>query len=319
MKVLVTGASGFAGRWLKLELEQAGHVVVAAPGHQELDLADAPDLRPLFESERPEAVAHLAAVSFAPDAARDPEFAARVNVGGTRAVFTALDAAGSQAAVLVTSSSEVYGRFETGDLPISESLPLRATGAYGRSKIEQENVALEASARRPIVITRAFNHIGPGQRDVFVAPAIARRVIAFRAGRANAVSVGNVDVRRDLTDVRDTVRAYRLLLEALFHGRVPQERPIYNVATGRSVPIRTILEMLCDLAGVPVVMEVEPSLVRESDATDVRGDASALRTLTGWAPTIPLETSLADLLTSVERSTVARSRGSRCGWSQNIN
>jgi GDP-4-dehydro-6-deoxy-D-mannose reductase len=168
-------------------------------------------------------------------------------------------------------------------------------------------VTLEASARRRVVITRAFNHIGPGQRDVFVAPALARRVLEFRAGRTKAVPVGNIHVRRDLTDVRDVVHAYRLLLEAVVEGRVPPDQPIYNVASGRSVEIRTILEILCDLAGVAVVTEVEPSLVREGDPPDVRGDASALRELTGWAPTIPLETSLADLSASVERSAVAGS------------
>jgi GDP-4-dehydro-6-deoxy-D-mannose reductase len=306
MKVLVTGATGFAGRWLQAELVGAGHEVVAAPGHRELDLAESPDLGKLFASERPDAVAHLAGVSFAPDATNDPGTAVRVNAGGTRAVFSALDAIGSSAAVLVTSSSDVYGRFEAGDLPLAESLPPRATAAYGKSKVAQENAALEASAGRPVVITRAFNHIGPGQREVFVAPALAHRVLEFRAGRTKAVPVGNVHVRRDLTDVRDVVRAYRLLLEALVEGRIPPARPIYNVASGRSVEIRTILEILCDLAGIPVVIEVEPSLVRAGDPPDVRGDASALRALTGWAPSIPLETSLADLLASIEPSAVAR-------------
>ena len=292
---------------MQAELERAGHVIVAAPGHRELDLADSPDLRPLFASAQPDVVAHLAGMAFAPDAANDPELAIRVNAGGTHAVFSALDAVRSRAAVLVTSSADVYGRFEAGDLPLAETLPLRATAAYGKSKIEQENVALEAAARRPVVITRAFNHIGPGQRDVFVAPALARRVIEFRAGRTKAVPVGNIHVRRDLTDVRDVVRAYRLLLEAVVEGRVPQGRPVFNVASGGSVEIRRVLEILCDLAGVEVVTEVEPSLVREGDPPDVRGDAAALRALTGWAPKIPLATSLADLLTSVERSAVAQS------------
>jgi GDP-4-dehydro-6-deoxy-D-mannose reductase len=307
MKVLVTGASGFAGRWLQAELERAGHEVVAAPGHRELDLAASPDLRSLFASEAPDAVAHLAGVSFAPDAAHDPELATRVNAGGTRAVFSALDAIGSQAPVLVTSSSDVYGTFKTSDLPLRESLASRPAAPYGESKVAQEREALEASKRRRVVITRAFNHIGPGQRDVFVAPALAHRVLEFRAGRTKAVPVGNIHVRRDLTDVRDVVHAYRLLLEAVVEGRVPPDQPIYNVASGRSVEIRTILEILCDLAGVAVVTEVEPSLVREGDPPDVRGDAGALRALTGWAPDIPLATSLADLLRSVERSTVAQS------------
>jgi len=214
-------------------------------------------------------------------------------------VFSALDAVDSPAAVLVTSSSEVYGRFDPADLPIAESQPARATAPYGKSKIGLETAALEASERgRRVVITRAFNHIGPGQRDVFVAAALARRGLDFRAGQTHAIRVGNLDVRRDFSDVRDTVRAYRLLLEALVEGQVPRDRPIYNIATGRSVPIRELVEILCRLAGVPMAVVVDQSLVRADDALDIRGDASALRQLTGWQPKVSLESSLADILGS---------------------
>ena len=302
MRVLVTGATGFAGRWLTLELEGAGHEVVAAPGHRELDLAEAPDLRPLITHVQPDAVAHLAGISFAPDAAKDPDLAVRVNAGGSRALFSALDAVDSPAAVLVTSSSEVYGRFDPADLPITESQPARATAPYGKSKIGLETAALEASERgRRVVITRAFNHIGPGQREVFVASALARRVLDLRAGRTHTIRVGNLDVRRDFSDVRDTVRAYRLLLEALVEGQVPRDRPIYNIATGRSVAIRELVEILCRLAGVPMAVEVDPSLVRADDALDIRGDSSALRQLTRWQPRVSLESSLADILGSAKK------------------
>jgi GDP-4-dehydro-6-deoxy-D-mannose reductase len=300
MRVLVTGATGFAGRWLLLELERAGHEAVAAPSHGELDLAEEPDFRPLLAAVRPDAVAHLAAVSFGPDASKDPELAIRVNEGGTRALLAALDALSSPAAVLVTSSSEVYGHFDPADLPIVESHPTQATTAYGKSKIGQELAAFESAAGgRRIAITRAFNHIGPGQREVFVAPALARRVLELCDGKTATIRAGNLDVRRDFGDVRDVVRAYRLLIEALSDGRVPAKRPVYNVATGRSVPIRSLVEILCGLAGVEMVTEVDPALVRADDPPDVRGDSSAIRELTGWQPTISLADSLADVLASI--------------------
>jgi GDP-4-dehydro-6-deoxy-D-mannose reductase len=302
MRILVTGATGFVGRWLRVELERAGHEVVAAPSHRELDLAALPDLRSVITDARPDAVAHLAAVSFGPDASKDPELAVRVNAGGTRALFSGLDAVGSTAAVLVTSSSEVYGHFDPADLPLNELQPPRATAPYGKSKIAQETVSMEAAARgRSVTVTRAFNHIGPGQREVFVAPALARRVLALRDGNASAIRAGNLDVRRDFGDVRDVVRAYRLLLESLVEGRIPSENPVYNIATGRSVPIRELVEILCRLAGVQMSIEVDPALVRTDDPPDIRGDSSALRELTGWRPAIALESSLADLLESLER------------------
>ena len=111
--------------------------------------------------------------------------------------------------------------------------------------------------------------------------------------------MGNLDVRRDIGDVRDVVRAYRLLLEAAVAGRIQDSQRIYNVATGRAVPIRTLLEQLCALAGVPVTFEVDPGLTRAGEAPEIRGDASLLSGLTGWAPEIPLETSLGDLMAAM--------------------
>ena len=135
-----------------------------------------------------------------------------------------------------------------------------------------------------------------------MAPALAGRVLALRDGKTSVIRAGNLDVRRDFGDVRDVVRAYRLLLEALVEGRIPSEKPVYNVATGRSVPIRELVEILCRLAGVEMATEVDPALVRADDPPDIRGDSSALRELTGWRPAIALEASLADLLESLETS-----------------
>jgi GDP-4-dehydro-6-deoxy-D-mannose reductase len=187
-------------------------------------------------------------------------------------------------------------------LPIREDAPLAAVDAYGRSKVEEERVALDAHARgRRIVIVRSFNHTGPGQREVFAAPALARRVVALKRGEASDIRAGNLDARRDFTDVRDVVRAYRLLLEKLVTGdELGFEPPVVNVGSGRSIAIRDILVTLCRLAGVPARVRVDPALLRANDTPEIYADITRLRTLTGWNPTIPLEQTLSDLLASID-------------------
>ena len=301
MRVLVTGADGFVGRWLTIELQRGGHEVVAAPGHEELDLSSASpaEVAAVVEAIRPDAVAHLAAISFAPDAERDPEHAIAVNGRGTGALLEGLDEADIAAPVLVVSSADVYGK--PAHLPIAEDAPLLADRPYGQSKIEQERAALAAHSRgRHLVIARSFNHLGPGQRESFAAPAFARRVLALKHGETSEIPVGNVDVRRDFTDVRDVARAYRLLLESLARGELSHEPPILNVGSGRSVAIRDVLGILCQLADVPMTIREDPSLVRPNEPVEIRADIGLVNRLVGWRPQIPLERSLADLLASLE-------------------
>jgi GDP-4-dehydro-6-deoxy-D-mannose reductase len=166
------------------------------------------------------------------------------------------------------------------------------------SKIAEEAVAIEASVRYgfPVVVTRSFNHTGPGQRPVFVVPAMARRVVAMKRGETSCVRAGNVDIRRDLTDVRDVVRAYRLLLERIAGDSIAASR-VVNVASGEAVTIRSLIADLCELAGVPTRIEVDDALVRADDPPEIRGDATLLTQLTGWRPEIPLHQTLADVLT----------------------
>jgi GDP-4-dehydro-6-deoxy-D-mannose reductase len=297
VRVLVTGATGFVGRWLVPELAAAGHAVIEAPSHRELDLGSSPDLLPLVRDARPDGVAHLAGVTFLPDAERDRAMADRVNVGGTEALFAALDAAGSRAAVLVTSTADVYAL--DAPLPINETAEVAPRSAYGRSKVGQEGVASAAARRgRAVTIVRAFNHIGPGQRYVFAVPAFAQRVLELKAGRTDSIPVGSLAPRRDFTDVRDVVRAYRLLLERMAVSQHGEEARILNVGSGRSVSMEEILRSLCSIAGVEPVWRVDPAQLRPNEIPDRVADTALLRSLIAWEPQIPLETSLRDVLAS---------------------
>jgi GDP-4-dehydro-6-deoxy-D-mannose reductase len=298
VKVLVTGATGFVGRWLMRDLEAAGHEAVGTPPSSDLDITDRIAVEALVAAVRPEAIAHLAAISYGPDARRDPDRALAVNAGGTRAVLSAAARHGNTP-VLVASSSDVYGSPAPEDLPLRETAPLRANQPYGLSKIGAEQAAVESGRERPVAVVRAFNHTGPGQRPEFVVPALAARISQAAERGDGAIPAGNVDVRRDFCDVRDVVRAYRLVLEALASGSLPSGHRTYNVASGRAVAIREIVDELAAIVGIEVTIEVDPALVRRDDPPEIRGDASLIANDLGWRPTIPLDVTLRDVLAEI--------------------
>ena len=246
----------------------------------------------------PDAVVHLAGMAFAPDAGLDPAEAFRVNVGGTVALFEALREVGIRPPVLVSCSADAYGTPRPEDLPLREDAPVAPNGPYSLSKVAQEGAAAEASARYgfPVVVARSFNHTGPGQRPVFVVPAMALRVMAVKRGLATTIPAGNVDVRRDLTDVRDVVVAYRLLLEAAVRGALGEGFTVVNIASGDVVTVRSVIERLCALAGVSPVIEIDQSLIRTNDPIEIRGDTTLIRQLVGWEARIPLQQTLVDIL-----------------------
>jgi GDP-4-dehydro-6-deoxy-D-mannose reductase len=156
----------------------------------------------------------------------------------------------------------------------------------------------------PVIVARPFNHTGPGQRLEFVVPALASRILAAGERGERSIRAGNVDVQRDFSDVRDVVRAYRLLAEEDQQGASASGPAVYNIASGHAVSIRAIVERLSSLAGVEITIETDPELVRQDDPPEIRGDASRLRAHIGWTPRIPLETTLGDVLDDV------RARGS---------
>ena len=294
MRVFVTGSKGFVGGWLTKEAVAAGHQALDAPS---IDVTDRGVVARTLADVRPDAIVHLAAVAFAPDAAADQQTAFAVAIGGTVNVFEAACSLDRPPIVLVSGSSEVYGVPDTRDLPLTESSPLAPATPYALSKAAQESVALAYAARfgLKVVVTRSFSHTGPGQRDSFVVPALAHRVRAVAEGQAQAITVGNLDVKRDMTDVRDVVKAYRLLLESAARGEVGAGGTVVNVCSGRAVSIRSIVTDLCHLAHIEPSLSVDPSLVRNGDAQEIRGDPSAIEQLVGWRATTPWTQTLADV------------------------
>ncbi|MEO6578790.1 MAG: NAD-dependent epimerase/dehydratase family protein [Candidatus Limnocylindria bacterium] len=298
MKVLVTGATGFVGGWLVPELERAGHEVTPAPRSSDLDLADLPAVREFVHDVRPDVIAHLAAVASSQHADRDLGRAVRTNIGGTVAMVEALRALEPSPGILVVSSAEVYAAHAANGEKLDEQSAIGPRHPYGLLKLAQESIALEAAHRHglAVVVARPFNHVGPGQPPIAAVPSFAAGIAAVLRGDAERLSVGNLDVERDITDVRDVVVAYRLLLEQLGAGEPVQNPSVYNVASGVGVSLRWIVDELMRLAGGSVPTAVDPERVRTHDPPRIIGDATLLRGATGWRPQYEPTTTLGDVL-----------------------
>ncbi|HZI21409.1 MAG TPA: GDP-mannose 4,6-dehydratase [Gemmatimonadales bacterium] len=317
MKVLVTGADGFVGRWLVRRLLADGREVFGAvrPGQTQPPLAPAADLTPAeraavrwlpleladAESVRGavaspyDAVVHLAAISSGVDATRDPGYAWTINAAGTaRLVHVLADARHSGSAdplVLVVSTGEVYGSCAE-ERPRRETDPVAPVSPYAASKAGAEVAALEAWRRTGLRVTvaRAFAHTGPGQDTRFVVPAFAERLrVAKRIG-APVVKVGNLEPVREFLHVRDVVDAY---VRLLVRGR-PGET--YNVASGQGISLDELFHRLAGLIGVRAITEADPDLMRGGDILHLVGDATKLRSETGWAPRYTLDETLRDVV-----------------------
>ena len=215
-----------------------------------------------------------------------PTFA--INVRGTHHVLQAIERAGLTSRILVPSSALVYA---AADEALTEADPLLPSSPYGFSKLAQEMLAMKTNGGIAVMIARPFNHFGPRQDPYFAASGFARRIADIEVGRwAPEISVGNLEARRDLTDVRDTVRAYELILERGQPGRP------YNVCSGRAIRIRELLDLLIERARVPVEVKVEPARYRPNDTPILLGDPARLRDELGWTAEIPIEQTLDDLL-----------------------
>ena len=290
MRALVTGATGFVGPHLVDHLRASGDEVVGLDdGIVEVCEPDA--VTAWIEEHRPEVVYHLAGWADVGGSWAAPQEAFRVNAEGTLNVLQAALAAGCDR-VLVVSSADVYGIVAEEDLPITEEHPLRPVSPYAVSKVAADYLGLQAWLGRhlEVVRVRAFNHLGPGQSDRFVAPAIASRIAANERDGGEEIPVGNLAARRDVTDVRDVVRAYRLLVERGEPGDA------YNVCSGVDVAISELADRLLAMAKHPMRLVVDPDRHRPVDVPVLRGDRTKVSRVTGWEPQIPLDVTLADVL-----------------------
>jgi GDP-4-dehydro-6-deoxy-D-mannose reductase len=302
---LVTGAAGFVGGHLIDLLAARGANIVAwhrsggtaPPGDtssshitwQAVDLLDAAHVRREIAGLRPAAVYHCAGAAHVGLSWGDTVWTLAINVRGTHNLLDGLRRARVAARVIIPSSAMVYA---PADRALGEDDPLIPRSPYALSKLAQEMEGIRAIGDGlGVTIARAFNHMGPRQDPTFAASGFARRIADIEAGRREPeIAVGNLDARRDLTDVRDTIRAYTLILERGIPGRP------YNVCSGRAITIREVLDRLLARARIPVRVRVDPGRLRPNDVPLMLGSAARIHAELGWSPDIPLDQTLDDLL-----------------------
>ena len=305
MRILVTGSSGFVGQHAVRELSAAGHEIVH---FREGGLGDTPlvDLRDraatdaLVRAARPDAVLHLGGIAFVPKAWEEPHLCYEVNVIGTLNILDSIRRHRPGARFMLASTAQVYGHGAAA-APLTEDAPLRPDNIYAVSKVAADTHCLLFAKRHRmnIMTARPSNHIGPGQSPDFVVASFARQVADIRDGKQEPVMrVGNLESERDFLDVRDIVRAYRLILEKGLAGQA------YNLGSGRFVRVRWLLDTLCRIAGVTPRIEIDPSRFRPVEVQPPL-DVSRITLETGWTPLIRIEDTLADVLKDARANTAA--------------
>ncbi len=306
-RILITGAGGFVGQHLIRQLHSTqssaslfGIVLnkqdnPALSGVELLvaDLLDGQRVHEVMETIRPDAIYHLAAQSSPRLSFQIPAETLQNNLLAQLNLFQACLALNIKPHILIVGSADAYGMVKPEDLPVTEDTPFRPANPYAVSKAAQDLLGLQyfLSHKLPIIRTRPFNHIGPGQRQGFVATDFASQIARIEAGLQEPVlTVGNLAAKRDFTDVRDVVRAYDLLMQSGTPGEV------YNICTGHSQSIQYLLDTLIKLSRVPIEVNVDQTRMLPIDIPDIRGDSTHLRQATGWEPTIPFERSLGEIL-----------------------
>jgi GDPmannose 4,6-dehydratase/GDP-4-dehydro-6-deoxy-D-mannose reductase len=311
MRILITGITGMVGshlaeyalqhhpdvevhglvRW-RSPLDHVRGVLGRVQLH-EAELRDLHSLVTLLQAVRPEWIFHLAAQSYVSASFVAPADTLHTNVIGTTNLLDAVRLAGLDPKIHICSSSEVYGQVTEDEVPIRESNAFRPASPYAVSKVGEDMVAQQYFLSYGIrtIRTRMFTHTGPRRGDVFAESAFAKQIAEIEADvRPNPMRVGNLDSVRTFADVRDAVRAYWLLLERCPGGEV------YNVGGERTMTVGAMLDVMKGMARCPIEHVVDPALVRPSDVTLQIPDTSKFRAATGWAPTIPVETTFRDLL-----------------------
>ncbi len=311
MRSLITGIGGFAGSHLADLLVSRGeevHGTVKDPSHTGLighlldrkqievhpiDIRESRAMSALLAQERYDRIYHLAGVTFILDSVASPEETLDVNLGGTRALFEAARLSAPGARILSVSSAAAYGDLDDPGIPVQESTPFRPNNPYGFSKAAGDLLAHQYVSQHGLHIVRArpFNHTGPRQAPVFVCSEFAKAVAEMEAGRRNGdLEVGNLEIGRDFTDVRDIVRGYALLIEKGAAGSA------YNLASGKTMKVGQILEILAGMARIKVRIRQDPGKLRPGEVLSIVGSFEKAHNETGWGPNISFAETLRDLL-----------------------
>ena len=319
-RVLVTGVTGFAGSHLVDYMLERGDAEIWGIQRWrsrteniehlrdririlECDLRDAESTRDTLEQVRPDWIFHLAAQSFVPTSWKAPTESLTTNVLGQLHIFEACRRLDLSPRIQIACSSEEYGMVYEDELPIKETNPLRPLSPYAVSKVAQDMLAYQyfMSYKTDAVRTRGFNHEGPRRGPVFVASDFAKQIADIERGmKPPVIHVGNLEARRDFTDVRDMVRAYWLSLEKAEAGEV------YNICSGKAWRIRDVLDLLLGMTKTKIEVREDPARLRPSDVPVLLGDHSKFTDRTGWKPSIPFEKTLADMLEFWRRAEPAR-------------
>ncbi len=297
MKALITGVNGFVGRYLEKELQNNQYDVVGTDvigdNVYKIDLLDYENLVQLIEQHEPDVIFHLAGQSSVGYSWKNPKYTVELNVCGTINLLNAVHAGTKKARVIIIGSSDQYGVIRLEDNPVKEDQPQNPGSPYAISKYSQELIALSLSKAYglDVILTRSFNHIGAGQKTGFVVSDFSSAIVDIEKGRNEPIlMVGNLDAKRDFSDVRDVVCAYRLLAEKGISGEV------YNVGSGVAISIQELLTTLLALSPAKITVKQDPAKLRPSDVPIVCCDNQKLVRQTGWKPTCKIEDTLQEIL-----------------------
>jgi GDP-4-dehydro-6-deoxy-D-mannose reductase len=310
MRILITGISGFAGSHLAdYFLNNEKHEVFGTIKWRsnrenirhiedrlellECDIKDAFAMKTILAESKPDQIFHLAAQSYVPFSWRTPQETIQTNIIGEVNLFEAVRELKLDPMMHIAGSSEEYGLVNPDELPITEGNPLRPLSPYAVSKVAQDLLGYQyfKSYGLKIVRTRAFNHTGPRRGEVFVTSNFAKQLIEIELGKRKPVLyVGNLDAVRDFSDVRDVVRGYALALQKGTPGEV------YNIASGKGITIKGLLDKLIELTKADVRIEKDPARLRPSDVELLTGSPEKFQKATGWNPEIPFDQTLKDLM-----------------------
>lgn len=305
MKALIIGGAGFVGSYLAEHLYQdyGWDVAITKLPYEsleipfakifDLDILDQAAIAAFLRRERPDYIFHLAAQSSVWVSWKHPDLTIDVNIKGSVNMLDAVRDLDYKPRVLLVGSGEEYGLVNADECPINESNPLRPVNIYAATKVCQNHIGkIYADAyQMDIVMTRAFNHIGPRQSNQFVVSDFCRQVAEIEAGiKDPVIHVGNLAAKRDFTDVRDVVRAYALLM---VKGRTGET---YNIGCGKAVMIQEVLNRILSLGECSIEVAVDPAKFRPVDAPIIQADISKIQADTGWKPAFPLEKTIVDIL-----------------------